>query len=77
MLKQSSSRMKKVLVSLLLVLFAVSLTAAAVSAEYVVVKEKKMVVNSEIDKNMDMKKKDMKKDMDIETDDGQYWSGDV
>ena len=72
MLKQSSSRMKKVLVSLLLVLFAVSLTAAAVSAEYVVVKEKKMVVNSEIDKNMDMKKKDMKKDMDIETDDGQY-----
>ena len=68
MLKQSSSRMKKVLVSLLLVLFAVSLTAAAVSAESVVVKEKKMVVNSEIDKNMDMKKKDM----DIETDDGQY-----
>ena len=68
MLKQSSSRIKKVLVSLLLVLFAVSLTAAAVSAESVVVKEKKMVVNSEIDKNMDMKKKDM----DIETDDGQY-----
>ena len=48
MLKQSSSRMKKVLASLLVVFFVVSVTAAAVSAEPAVVKAAKgMVINRE------------------------------
>jgi hypothetical protein len=68
--------MKKVLAILLLVLFVVSLTAVAVSAEPVVVKEKKMVMNSEIDKNMGMMGMEnmdiKKKGTNIETDDGQY-----
>jgi len=68
MLKQSSRRMKQVLAIFMAVLFGVSLTAVAVSAEPVMVKEKKMVVNSETDKkmdtkNMDMKNMEMKKDM--------------
>ena len=41
MLKQSSSKMKKVLAILMAVLFGVSVTAVAVSAEPVVVTEKK------------------------------------
>jgi hypothetical protein len=47
-----------------------------VSAEPVVVKEKKMVMNSEIDKNMGMMGMEnmdiKKKGTNIETDDGQY-----
>ncbi len=43
MLKQSSSKMKKVLAILMAVLFGVSVTAVAVSAEPVVVTEKKIV----------------------------------
>jgi len=61
MLKQQIIKIKKVLTILLLVLFVVSLTAAALSAEPVVIKEKKMVVNSENDKKLDMKNMDMKK----------------
>jgi len=63
MFKQSSNGMKKVLAIFMAVLFGVSLTAAAVSAEPVMVKEKKMVVNSETNKNMNTKNMDMKKDM--------------
>src|SRR5208283_1571773 len=68
MLKQSSRRMKQVLAIFMAVLFGVSLTAVAVSAEPVIVKEKKMIVNSETDKKMDtknmgMKNMEMKKDM--------------
>ena len=73
MLKQSSRRMKQVLAIFMAVLYGVSLTAVAVSAEPVMVKEKKMVVNSETDKkmdtknmdtkNMDMKNMETKKDM--------------
>jgi uncharacterized protein YpmB len=48
MLKQSYSEMKKVLAILLAVLFVVSVTAAAVSAEPVVVKEtKKAAIGNE------------------------------
>ena len=63
MVKQSSRRMKQVLAIFMAVLFGVSLTAVAVSAEPVMVKEKKMVVNSETDKKMDMKNMETKKDM--------------
>ena len=63
MLKQSSRRMKQVLAIFMAVLYGVSLTAVAVSAEPVMVKEKKMVVNSETDKKMDMKNMETKKDM--------------
>ena len=63
MLKQSSRRMKQVLAIFMAVLFGVSLTAVAVSAEPVMVKEKKMVVNSETDKKMDTKNMDIKMDM--------------
>jgi hypothetical protein len=55
MLKQSSNGMKKVLAIFMAVLFGVSLTAVAVSAEPSVVKDKKIVVNSETNKNMNMK----------------------
>ena len=73
MLKQSSRRMKQVLAIFMAVLFGVSLTAVAVSAEPVMVKEKNMVVNSETDKKIDTKNMDIKNmDMDIETDEGQY-----
>ena len=44
MLKQSSNGMKRMLAILLAVLFVVSVTAAAVSAHPVVVKDKKTVI---------------------------------
>jgi hypothetical protein len=55
--------MKKILGILLVVCFLMSVTAVAVSAEPSVVKEKKTNVNSETNKNMDMKNMGMKKDM--------------
>ncbi len=58
MLKQSSLRMTKVLGSLLVAIFVISLTAVAVSTEPSVVKEKKMTVNSETN-NIVVKEKKM------------------
>jgi hypothetical protein len=55
MLKQSSNGIKKVLAIFMAVLFGVSLTAVAVGAEPSVVKDKKMIVNSETNKNMNVK----------------------
>ena len=76
MLKQSSSRIKRVLAILLAVLFVASVTAAAVSAGPVMVKEKKIAIiilkdvkttickwphhHHHYSKDMDMKDMDMK-----------------
>jgi len=75
MLKQSSSRIKKVLAILLEALFVVSVTSAAVSAKPVMVKEKKTIIiifqdvktkiykwphHHHHSKDMDMKNMDMK-----------------
>ena len=53
--------MTKVLASLLVAIFVVSLTAVAVSAEPSMVKEKKMAVNNETNKSMNMTNVGMKK----------------
>ena len=62
MLKQSSRRIKKILASLLVVFFVVSVTAAVVIAEPVVSKDKN-VVAKEIAKEKNVVAKEKKKEI--------------